>query len=493
MIPAMNDSRPVIVWLRDDLRLADQPALHAAAARAAPILCVYVFDDGSPGLRRLGGASRWWLHHSLAAVAESLAGIGGRLDILRGDSASLIPALAESSGARAVFWTRRYGAAEIAMDSAVKAAVAAQGREAASFNGQLLSEPFALKTKTGGPYRVFTPFWRAVSTETAIPAPLPAPDRLAAADWPDAAPQRATLSDLGLLPTRPDWAGGLRAAWRPGEASARARLDAFLDESLSAYAADRDRPGVAATSRLSPHLRFGEISPRTIWAATRHAAESGRADSAGATKFLSEVGWRDFSYHLLFHNPDLARRNYNPRFDAFPWRGSDADFDAWRLGRTGYPIVDAGMRELWTTGYMHNRVRMIAASFLIKHLLVDWRRGEEWFWDTLCDADPASNAASWQWVAGSGADAAPYFRIFNPVLQGEKFDTRGDYVRRWLPELARLPDAVIHKPWTAPPAILARAGVRLGRDYPEPRVEHGFARDRALAAYQATAGETDAT
>jgi deoxyribodipyrimidine photo-lyase len=290
---------------------------------------------------------------------------------------------------------------------------------------------------------------------------------------------------LRLRPTKPDWAGGLRAAWTPGEAGARAALQAFLSDRATTYPADRDRPALPATSRLSPHLRFGEISPRAVWHAARHAAATGEVDAAAIDKFLSELGWRDFSWHLLFHNPDLATRNVDTRFDAFHWRDDPAGLAAWRRGQTGYPIVDAGMRELWTTGYMHNRVRMIAASFLIKHLLIDWRQGESWFQDTLCDADPASNPASWQWVAGSGADAAPYFRIFNPILQGEKFDAAGDYVRRWVPELARTPAAFIHKPWTAPRAMLDKAGVRLGVNYPAPIVDHAAARERALAAWRA--------
>ena len=477
----MADS-PVIVWLRDDLRLADHPALHAAAAIGAPALCLYIHDE-SPGLGTPGGAARWWLHHSLAALAQSLRGIGGRLDILRGSARTLVPALADAAGARGVFWTRRYRATEIAVDSEIKAALGAQGREAKSFNGQLLAEPFALKTTLGGPYRVFTPFWRALSA-TPISAPLPAPARLRAAAWPAKAPTRLDLADLRLLPENPDWAGGLRAAWRPGEPSARASLDDFLSDRAATYPADRDRPALPATSRLSPHLRFGEISPRTIWHAARHAAASGAVDAAAIDKFLSELGWRDFSWHLLFHNPDLATRNVDARFDAFPWRDDAAGLAAWRRGRTGYPIVDAGMRELWTTGYMHNRVRMIAASFLIKHLLIDWRAGESWFRDTLCDADPASNAANWQWVAGSGADAAPYFRIFNPILQGEKFDADGAYVRRWIPELARAPNAFVHKPWAAPRAVPDEAGVRPGVDYPAPVVDHAAARARALAAWR---------
>ena len=475
---------PVIVWLRDDLRLADHPALHEAVASGAPVLCLYALDEESAGVRALGGAARWWLHHALAALDDSLRAAGGRLDILRGPAASLVPALAEAAGARGVFWTRRYGAAEIAVDSAIKATLVAQGREAKSFNGQLLAEPFALKTKTGGPYRVFTPFWRALAASP-VAAPLPAPTRIRAAEWPAGAPSRVARDDLRLRPTKPDWAGGLRAAWTPGEAGARAALQAFLSDRATTYPADRDRPALPATSRLSPHLRFGEISPRAVWHAARHAAATGEVDAAAIDKFLSELGWRDFSWHLLFHNPDLATRNVDTRFDAFPWRDDPAGLAAWRRGQTGYPIVDAGMRELWTTGYMHNRVRMIAASFLIKHLLIDWRQGESWFQDTLCDADAASNPASWQWVAGSGADAAPYFRIFNPILQGEKFDAAGDYVRRWVPELARTPAAFIHKPWTAPRAMLDKAGVRLGVNYPAPIVDHAAARERALAAWRA--------
>jgi deoxyribodipyrimidine photo-lyase len=303
--------------------------------------------------------------------------------------------------------------------------------------------------------------------------PLPAPRRITAAPAPQGA---LALDDLGLLPTRPDWAGGLRAAWTPGERAAARRLADFLDERVSDYADQRDFPAVEGTSTLSPHLAFGEISPRQIWAATRHAAASNPRLQRGCDKFLSELGWREFSYHLLFANPDLATRNFDPRFDRFAWNPPDDKvLAAWRRGRTGYPIVDAGMRELWATGYMHNRVRMIVASFLVKHLLIDWRIGEAWFWDTLCDADPANNAASWQWVAGCGADAAPYFRVFNPVLQGEKFDANGAYVRRWAPELNDLPDRFVQKPWDAPTPP---------RDYPAPIVDHARARARALAAFQ---------
>jgi deoxyribodipyrimidine photo-lyase len=476
-------SGPAIVWLRDDLRLDDQPALAAAAER--PTLVVYIFDEESPGLRPLGGAAKWWLAHSLAAFGAELAAIGGRLDILRGASEPTLLRLAEASGAGEVFWTRRYGAAEIAIDAAAKASLIAKGVAARSFNGQLLYEPWRTAGKDGAPSRVYSAFWRRLRALGPFPAPGAAPKRLQAAPWPADAPRRSTIDELGLTPTKPDWSGGLAAQWRPGEAGAKARLAAFLDGALEDYAEGRDRPASEATSRLSPHLRFGEISPRRIAAAIESAAARG-ASMRDAEKFLGEIGWREFSYALLYAFPDLATRNWRSGFDAFPFVHDEAAFAAWTRGLTGYPIVDAGMRELWRTGYMHNRLRMIAASFLVKHLLCDWRLGEQWFWDTLCDADPANNPASWQWVAGSGADAAPYFRIFNPVLQGRKFDEAGDYVRRWIPELAGLDAANIHAPWLAAPGELRDAGILLGKSYPRPIVDHSFARARALAAFAAT-------
>ena len=476
---------PVVVWFREDLRLADQPALAAAIEAGAPVVCVYLFDETSPGLRPLGGASRWWLHHSLAALDAALAAIGGRLDILQGPALETIARVVDATGAQAVFWTRRYEAPAIAIDTAAKAALVERGIRAESFNGQLLFEPWALRTKTGTPFRVFTPFWRACLALPAPPPPLPAPRRLVSAPWPSHAPlERINLARLALLPEKPDWAGGLRQTWTPGEAGGRERLAAFIETGLRGYKSERDRPDMAATSRLSPHFRFGEISPRQALHAVRHAIDAGSVPASDADKFLAELGWREFSYHLLFHEPDLATRNFQSRFDAFPWRPAEPrEIEAWRRGRTGYPIVDAGLRELWQTGTMHNRVRMIVASFLVKDLMVDWRVGESWFWDTLCDADPASNPASWQWVAGSGADAAPYFRVFNPVLQGAKFDPSGAYVRRYIPEIAALPDDWIHRPWETPPVILASAHLSLPRDYPLPIVDHSRARDRALAAF----------
>jgi deoxyribodipyrimidine photo-lyase len=466
-----------LILFRDDLRLADHPALASVAGEA--LLSVYVDEQGT-GRRPLGGASRWWLHRSLKALSDDLAARGGRLDILSGDPRDLIPALARASGASRIVWSRRYDQPARDVDAALKTDLKAKGFAVESFCASLLYEPWTVKTGDGRPFRVFTPLWKAARLSGAPPAPIPAPARLTAVDWPADAPPRLALDDLGLLPTKPDWAGGLRAAWTPGEAGAQARLAAFLDDGLMGYADGRDRPAAPHSSRLSPHLRFGEISPRQVFHAASLAAEAGDAPWRDVEKFQAELGWREFSYHLFFHWPALPTKNFNPRFDAIPWAQPDADaLERWRKGRTGLPLIDAGMRELWATGFMHNRVRMAVASLLIKNMLTDWRIGEDWFWDTLCDADPASNAASWQWVAGSGADAAPYFRIFNPVLQGEKFDPQGDYVRRWVPELAALPDKWIHKPWMAPPAV------RDALDYPAPLVDLAASRARALDAFAA--------
>ncbi len=485
---------PSILWFRDDLRLADNPALVAATARGAPLACVYILDEQSDGLRPLGGASRWWLSRSLKALSASISARGGTLHILKGAAGDIIPRLAADMGAGAVFWNRRYGEVERAIDSRIKAELKAKSIAAESFNSHLLREPWEVTTQAGGPVKVFTPYWRAARALGEPASPLPAPAQLAQASLPQAVlpagitPWLTDIESLALEPTRPDWAGGLRAEWEPGEDGAAARLAAFLDGPLKGYGEDRNRPDYVSTSRLSPHLRFGEISPRQIWHAAKAAVMSGRskASEKDLDKFLAEIGWREFAFHLLFHNPQLATRNFNPKFDAFPWREDDAALLAWQKGQTGYPLVDAGMRELWTTGWMHNRVRMVVGSFLVKHLLLDWRVGERWFWDTLVDACPANNTASWQWVAGTGADAAPYFRIFNPFGQGEKFDTKGDYVRRWVPEIARLPDLYIHRPWEAPEGMRLAAGVKLGLNYPRPVVDHDVARARALDALSAT-------
>ena len=472
-----------LVWFRRDLRLADNPALDAALARGRPVICVYILDETEAGTWAPGGATRWWLAGSLSALAERLARCGNRLILRHGAAQAELDRLIAETGAEAAYWNRRYEPWATARDARIKTALKDRGIDAQSFNAALLSEPWTLATKKGDPYRVFTPFWKALRAHGDPEMPTRAPDRIAA---PASCPPSDRLDSWNLRPAKPDWASGLRAAWRPGEAGAEARLDAFVDGPAFDYREARDRPGIDGTSRLSPHLAFGEIGPRQIWHAVtaRSMAVTDDAMPRGVETYLSEIAWREFSYHLLYHFPNLPETPLRAEFAAFPWNDDAKTLNSWQRGLTGYPIVDAGMRELWSTGWMHNRVRMIAASFLIKDLLLPWRAGEDWFWDTLVDADLASNAASWQWVAGCGADAAPYFRVFNPSLQGAKFDPDGRYVRRWVPELARLTDARIHQPWTATPLELAEAGVRLGRDYPTPIVDHGVARQRALAAFR---------
>jgi deoxyribodipyrimidine photo-lyase len=477
---------PVIWWVRQDLRVTDNAALAAALASGAPVLPVFVLDDEAAGRWAPGGASRWWLHHSLAALAAELATRGAPLVLRRGDSRRILPALAEETGARTVFAGRLYEPWARARDKAVAKALSDLGVEIKGERTALLFEPWEIETKSGGPYGVYTPFSRACFAAPAPDRPLPAPKRI---PGPDKPPASDRLEDWSLLPTTPDWASGLRETWQPGEAGAATRLDRFLRDALARYDDLRNRPDLSGTSRLSPHLHWGEISPAAVWHA---ASAAGAARGAAVETFLKELLWREFSHHLLWHRPEMPEEPLKPAFSAFPWRNDPAALRAWQRGRTGYPIVDAGMRELWHTGWMHNRVRMITASFLVKHLLLPWQEGEAWFWDTLVDADLAANSASWQWVAGSGADAAPYFRIFNPVLQGEKFDPEGAYVRRWVPELARLPAAVIHRPWEASPLVLREAGVALGRTYPAPIVEHGAARARALAALAEISAEKGA-
>ncbi|CAI9391449.1 deoxyribodipyrimidine photo-lyase [Microbacterium sp. T2.11-28] len=420
-----------LVWLRDDLRLADNPALRAAVDRDEPVAVLYVLDEESPGIRPLGGAARWWLHHSLTELAARLAERGGSLVLRRGPASQVVPAVADEIGADAVFWNRRYGGPEREIDTSLKARLREEGREVGSFAASLLFEPWTIRTGSGTPYAVFTPFWRACQEQPPPRAPLPEPRTIEGADAPG-----DDLADWELLPTRPDWAGGLREAWEPGERAARQRLRTFLADDLGDYDRARDEPAAGATSLLSPRLRWGEISPYTVWHDTVEAAGTG-AHAASAHRFLSELGWREFAWHTLFHFPDLATRNWRSAFDAFPWpRLKPSHLRAWQRGETGVPLVDAGMRELWATGYMHNRVRMVVASYLTKNLAIHWQRGEEWFWDTLVDADGANNPFNWQWVAGSGADASPYFRIFNPERQAEKFDPQGLYIAQWAPDSA---------------------------------------------------------
>jgi deoxyribodipyrimidine photo-lyase len=465
-------SRPALVWFHNDLRLSDNPALYAAAKSGVPVIALYILEEAK-GLRPMGAAWRWWLAGSLRNLSEKLAKLGVSLVLRRGDPRKIVAEIASETGCGTAYWCRRYVAAEARLDTEIEQYLLANDCVVETFNVSLLNEPWSIESKAGGPFRVFTPYHRA-SEERGNPREVVSDIRKLTAEY---APASEKLEDWNLEPSKPDWARDMEAAWTRGEDGAKERLKNFLKDALKGYAEHRDRPGIDGTSRLSPYLAHGEISPHQIAAALP-------ARGRDADKYRAELGWREFSYHLLHHYPALARENFQRRFDAFPWRDDEKALQRWQRGLTGYPIVDAGMRQLWRTGWMHNRVRMLCASFLVKHLLLDWRLGEEWFWDTLVDADPANNAASWQWVAGSGADAAPYFRIFNPVLQGEKFDPQGAYVRNWIPEIAGLPDQFIHKPWEASPLELAAARVTLGKTYPAPLVDHSQARARALSAFQ---------
>jgi deoxyribodipyrimidine photo-lyase len=475
------DKKTVILWFRRNLRLADNAALEAAAASGLAVIPVYVLNEQAETWR-FGGASRWWLSRSLRALDAGLRRLDSRLILRRGEAVAALTGLAEETGAEAVFFTRGYEPFIVRQETALNAALRRAGIGCRRFGGNLLCEPEAVANKSGEPFKVFTPFYKACQAKEPVATPIPAPKTLTApAVWPDSEP----LESWALEPSKPDWAREMREFWTPGEAGANSRLQAFMDGALADYAAMRDRPDIDGTSRLSPHLAFGEISPRQAWHAIDSAAGRDARLQRGAVSYIRELYWREFSYHLLFHWPTLPEQPFREEFGALPWAADKKALAAWRKGRTGYPVVDAGMRQLWAIGWMHNRVRMVAASLLTKHLLIPWREGEDWFWDTLVDADLANNAASWQWVAGSGADAAPYFRVFNPILQGKKFDPEGNYVRRWVPELAGMSAEHIHAPWEAPESVLRKAGVTLGVTYPLPIIEHEKGRRRALEAYEA--------
>ena len=470
-----------IVWFRQDLRLEDNPALTAAVKRGGPIIPVYVWapeeeEDWAPG-----AASRYWLHHSLKSLEASFEKAGSRLIVRRGNSLEELESVARSVNAGALFWNRRYEPAITERDETIKRTFQERGLEVKSFNGSLLVEPWEVTTKQGSPYKVFTPFWKACLEQIDPADPLPVPKTIPA---PESWPKYLRIETLELEP-KIEWAEGIRNTRSFGEDAAHERFEAFLDEWLSDYAEGRDRPDRDGTSMLSPHLHFGEIGPRQVWHAVQAAASGHNSPGArrGAEKFLSELAWREFSHNLLHNFPHLPHAPMQEKFADFPWADDEEALEAWQRGQTGYPIVDAGMRQLWETGWMHNRVRMIVASLLTKDLLISWKHGARWFWDTLVDADLANNTQGWQWTAGCGADAAPYFRIFNPVSQGERYDPKGDYVRRWVPELAEMPDTWIHKPWEAPKELLAEAGVKLDETYPLPIIDHSKARERALAAY----------
>ncbi|MCW5646859.1 MAG: deoxyribodipyrimidine photo-lyase [Sphingopyxis sp.] len=451
---------PVILWFRRDLRLSDQAAVSAAAAEG-PVIPVFILDDETPKHRRMGQASRWWLHHSLTSLDASLRDKGSRLVLRRGKCDDQLTKIAQETGTARVHCLRHY---EPWWRNAERAV--AKRLDLVCHDGNFLLPPGSLTTGGGTPYKIYTPFWRALKDQMPPAALRDCPRDIAG---PTGWPASDTLADWNLLPTKPDWAGGFAAEWEPGEAGARKRIAAFVDEAAD-YDRQRNLPSREGSSRLSPHLHFGEVSPATIWHRT--------ADAGGSVDvFLGELGWRDYAQNIIVQFPDYGSRSARAAFDTdLPWRSgatADADLRAWQQGRTGYPIVDAGMRQLWATGWMHNRVRMIAASFLIKHLLIDWRQGEQWFWDTLVDADYASNAVNWQWVAGSGVDSNMFPRIMAPLTQSEKFDAAG-YIRQWVPELANLTEPAIHDPDSF--------GCR-PRTYPEKIIGHRAARERALAAY----------
>jgi len=484
-VPRRLNEAPTLVWFRQDLRLSDNPALAAAVERDGPVIPVFIWAPEEEGAWRPGAASQWWLRRSLAALNTELEKRGSRLIIRRGPTGKTLNDLMAESGASAVFWNRRYEPAAVARDADLRSQLRERGIATDSFNANLLFEPGTILNASGKPFRVFTAFWRACLTKPVAAPSKDAPRKLFS---PENWPHSLELSELALEPSV-DWTTGLCKTWQPGESGAKSQLKRFQKEAIQEYPAGRDNPGVVGTSRLSPHLHFGEISPGQVWLAVLSMMNDGAVGSHRACEaYLRQIGWREFAYQLLYHHPESPKQALRPEFAAFPWKTDPGTLRAWTQGKTGYPLVDAGMRELWHTGWMHNRVRMVVASFLVKHLLNCWQEGAAWFWDTLVDADLANNTLGWQWVAGCGADAPPYFRIFNPVIQGEKFDPAGRYVRHWVPELAGLGDDWIHKPWKAPASILAKAGVELGRTYRFPIIDHEAARKRALAAVRGIKG-----
>ncbi|MEM7170166.1 MAG: deoxyribodipyrimidine photo-lyase [Pseudomonadota bacterium] len=469
-MPDMNQNSPIILWFRDDLRLSDHPALSAAAKLGVPIIPLFILDDLSSDARRRGGAARWWLQASLESLGREVQALGGRVILRRGRAPSVLEDFAKATKAQGVFFTRLYEPSRVEEEQDVAAMCRMQGITCRRYPGALLFEPEDIATQKGEPFRVFTPFSKACLSRGGIKAPLSVPDNII---WPDSWPETDPLSSWGLYRGSPDWAKDFPTYWTPGSAGASQKAERFVVGPVSDYSDKRDIPSLDFTSSLSPHLSFGEISPRQVWHRVHHQ-EGAEGRGVGSQAFLRQILWREFCRHLLFHWPQMTAKPFDPKFDAFPWREDDGDLLAWQKGQTGYPLVDAGMRQLWHSGWMHNRVRMVVASFLTKHLMISWRAGAEWFWDTLVDADLANNTAGWQWVAGCGCDAAPYFRVFNPILQSRKFDPEGFYIRRWVPELAPLSNRQVHAPW--------EDGV-LPPDYPAPIVDHAAARARALDAY----------
>ena len=478
----MTNHQPVLYCFRNDLRLADNKALTAAIESGQPVALCFVLDDETPDQWRLGGASRWWLHHSLTSLISDLKDLNCQLILRRGVWDQTVAKIAKEIDAETVFFSRAYEPYAATQELRLKENLEALAINTKRYGGYLFFEPEQIRTQNDAPYKVFTPFWRRCLEQLNPQLPKNRPRDLKTLSR---SPASETLADWQLLPTKPDWAGGLKETWQPGETGAWQRLTEFLDQAASNYKDQRDIPSVPGTSRLSPHLHFGEISPRQIWHHIQVTLSTHSNLQVGADAFIRELGWRDFSYHLLHHWPHLPEKPFREEFARFPWQSNGKALRDWQKGQTGIPLIDAGMRELWHTGWMHNRVRMIVASYLVKNLLIPWQAGEAWFWDTLVDADLANNAASWQWVAGSGADAAPYFRIFNPVTQSSKFDPAGVYIKKWVPELAKMPAKQLHAPWMADTQVLKAAGVTLGKTYPKPAVDLKTSRQRALDAYQA--------
>ena len=471
-----DNNTPVIVWFRQDLRLSDNPALMAAHESGQPIIPLYILDDVNSGEWRMGGASLWWLHQSLKALNLNL---DGNLVFEKGNPEDILKEILKTTGANKIVWNRCYEPWRISRDEEIKKNLNDNDLTVKSFNGSLLYEPLNVLKEDGTPYRVFTPFYKkGCLTRGGEPrSPIVKPEKLKFYQY-----ELLSLDQLDLMP-KINWYKEMKDNWCPGEEGANKRLNAFLENGLAGYKEGRNFPSQTNVSRLSPHLHFGEISPNQAWYSAKSAMIALECEKDGA-HFLSELGWREFSNSLLYHFPDMTRENLQKKFDQFPWNDDKEALKAWQTGQTGYPIVDAGMRELWQTGYMHNRVRMIVGSFLVKNLLLHWHHGEDWFWDTLLDADLANNSASWQWIAGCGADAAPYFRVFNPVTQGQKFDGEGGYIRRFVPELAKLPNKFLNCPWEAPDNILEFAGIKLGQNYPKLIVDLKASRERALSVFK---------
>lgn len=461
-------NKPIIVLFRQDLRLEDNSALWHASKQNSPLILLYIFDDKTPGKWKIGGAQRWWLHHSLLKLKTEIEKKGGSLILRRGNAFDVLSDVASTTKPQSIYFNRCYEPYWIDFEKKVRNHFASQRIEVQSYNSSLLIEPWELLSKQGTHFKVYTHFFNAAVKDLQIPKTFPKPNFESYNSI-----RSEKIEDWNLLPQHPNWAKEFSTMWCPGESGAHQKLKNFLRENLFKYDDRRNIPSTKGTSELSPHLHFGEIGPRQIY----HEMNK---EGKGAEVFFKELMWREFSYYLLYHFPQLPEKPFQSKFSKFEWSGKQSELEAWQKGVVGYPIVDAGMRQLWRTGWMHNRVRMIVASFLVKDLFISWQKGEEWFWDTLVDADLANNAASWQWVAGCGADAAPYFRIFNPILQGEKFDPEGNYIRQWVPELSKMPSKYIHKPWEASEEILNMAGVQLGKNYPYPIVEHAVARKKAL-------------